>query len=227
MGKLEAARHVWQFMSPLGTFWRFHQVVRSLLMPFPKLLGYLPEQNSTSNPLKLLDLGCGHGLFLALAKRERPDLQLMGIDLSQEKIVAARKLFENANGLVEQLAVMDIADFPEQSADVITIVDVLYLVPLDRWNCILKRCFSCLKPGGRLLLKEMNRLIRWKFVLLYLEETLAVNVLGLTLGEDFTFPKPQEIRYRLEQAGFGVEEIPLHRGYFAPHQLWVGHKQAA
>jgi cyclopropane fatty-acyl-phospholipid synthase-like methyltransferase len=211
-------------MAPLDTFWRLHQVVRSLLFPFHKLLDHLPERIGLLDSTLLLDLGCGHGLFLALAKRERPNLQLIGLDLSEEKIAAARKAFHALNYPLPQLIVMNIADFTERTVDVITIIDVLYLVPIDQWDGILRKCYGCLKPGGKLLLKEMNRSITWKFALHYLQETLVVKILGLTLGKDFTFPKPEEIRRHLEQAGFAVKEIPLYHGNCYPHQLWIGSK---
>jgi SAM-dependent methyltransferase len=219
MRKLESLRFAWKFLRTSNTFWRLHQVGRSLLVPFHQLVDHLPEQGV------LLDLGCGHGMFLALAKQQSPALQLIGLDLSETKIAAARQAFDASGSAIGQLAVMDIADFPEQSVDVISIIDVMYLVPLGRWDGILKRCYDCLKPGGKLLLKEMDRSLSWKFALLYLEEGLAVKILELTLGGEFTFPRPEEIRYRLGVAGFAVEEIPLHRGYPVPHYLWIGIKE--
>lgn len=218
MRKLESLRFAWKFLRTANTFWRLHQVGRSLLVPFHQLVNYLPERGV------LLDLGCGHGLFLALAQQRRPALQLIGLDLSEAKIAAARQAFAASGSAIGQLAVMDIADLPEGSVDVISMIDIMYLVPLGRWDGILKRCYDCLRPGGRLLLKEMDRSLSWKFALLCLEEGLAVKVLGLTLGGKFAFPRREEIRSRLGAAGFAVEEIPLHHGYPVPHHLWIGIK---
>ena len=219
MHRLDGPQLAWKFLRGSSTFWRLHQVGRSLLVPFHRLVDYLPDQGV------LLDLGCGHGVFLALAQQRRPALRLMGFDLSATKIAAARQAFEAADDAIGQLAVMNIAEFPEQSVDVISIIDVMYLVPLSFWDGILKRCYNCLKPGGRLLLKEMDRSLRWKFALLCLEEGLAVKILGWTLGGEFTFPRPEEIRSRLGAAGFEVQDAPLHRGYLAPHHLWIGSKE--
>jgi 2-polyprenyl-3-methyl-5-hydroxy-6-metoxy-1,4-benzoquinol methylase len=215
----QAVRDAWQFLSALNLFWRFHQAARTLLVPFQSVVAHLPENGT------LLDLGCGNGLFLSLAKKAKPGLELAGLDLSHEKITAARQAFEMSTASVPQLAVMDIADFPEQSVDVITIIDVLYLVPFQHWNTILEKCFRSLNPGGKVLLKEMDRSVAWKFLLLYVEETLAVKVLGLTLGSQLTFPEPQAIRLQLVGAGFEVEESAIHDGYFVPHHLWIGHRR--
>jgi cyclopropane fatty-acyl-phospholipid synthase-like methyltransferase len=219
MRRLETVRQAWKFLAVVNLFWRVHQVGRTLLVPFYRLVDYLPERGV------LLDLGCGHGVFLALAKAVKPDLQLIGLDLSIEKIETARQAFDALKNGRAQLAACDMSNCPEQSVDVISIIDVLYLVPLDKWDSILKKCYECLRPGGKLLLKEMDRSITWKFTLLYCEETLAVRVLGLTLGNKvFTFPDNNEIRGRLERAGFEVQEVGLDRGHFVPHRLWIGDK---
>jgi len=220
----EDLAYLWAFFACLPLLWRLHQSGRLLLMPFRRLFPYLPEKKANGEPSVLLDLGCGHGVFLALAKHIRPDIEVVGLDLSSEKVAAARLAFSTAHCPVRELAVMDIADFPKQSVDVITILDVLYLVPLPQWDNILRKCYECLKPGGRLLLKEMDRSVRFKFATLCLEETLAVKILGLTLGKNFTFPPAQEISLRAERAGFRVQQVPIHRGYAVPHTLWVGSK---
>ena len=41
-----------------------------LLVPFQSIAAHLPEHGT------LLDLGCGNGLFLALAKKTKPGLEL-------------------------------------------------------------------------------------------------------------------------------------------------------
>jgi 2-polyprenyl-3-methyl-5-hydroxy-6-metoxy-1,4-benzoquinol methylase len=222
---METARDVWSFLTPLPAFWRLHQVVRSLVLPVTRLLSYLPPPRNASDPVVLLDLGCGHGVFLALAKRKRPDLELVGLDLSEEKIAGARMAFAAAGIPIRELAVRDIAEFSKQSVDAITILDVLYLVPIGQWESILRRCYECLKPGGKLILKEMDRSVSWKFALLRIEETLAVKTLGLTLGgKKFTFPTRERVSSLLEGAGFVVQGVPLDGGYHVPHFLWIGTK---
>ncbi len=225
MGRLSIALFVWHFLSPLPVIWRIHQVIRSLLSPFGKIIARIPP-TPAGERRTLLDLGCGHGIFLALAHRMRPGLSLIGIDLDPQKIRQAKATFANAGTRGHKLAVMSIADFPEGSVDYISILDVMYLVPLIMWAGILKKCYDSLKPGGWLLLKEMNTGKPGKLAILKAEETLAVNIFGLTMGEKntFTFPPPEEVRRQLKSAGFDVEQVPLDRGYHVPHMLWIGHK---
>jgi SAM-dependent methyltransferase len=224
LNKLQKAMFIWRFLAPLPTPWRLHQVARSFMSPFRVVLNHIPHAKGSAAAPVLVDLGCGHGIFLALAKQDRPDLELVGIDLSESKIASARKAFEASGLKARELAVKDIADFEPGSADVITILDVLYLVPLEHWDSIFEKCHTALKPGGVLLVKEMNREKRFKFFVLWLEETLAVKVLRITMGETFTFPPPGEFHARLGKAGFTVEQTPVDRGYHVPHTLWIAKK---
>lgn len=217
------ARDAWAFLRPLPLFWRLHQVARSLAFPLRRMLDQLPQARADRN-LTLVDLGCGHGVFLALAKKRRPDLDLIGLDLSEQKIAGARLAFSYASIPVLQLEARDVGELSKQSVDVITIIDVMYLVPFERWESVLRKCYDCLKPGGLMLLKEMDPAKRWKFVLLNFEETLAVKVLRLTLGHEFTFPDRRSITELMERVGFSVQEIPVDRGYMVPHFLWAGAK---
>ena len=223
--RLSIALYVWRFLAPLPFLWRLHQVIRSLLSPFSKIIDRIPR-TPEGQTRTLLDLGCGHGIFLALAHRVRPGLNLIGIDLDPLKIQQAKQVFTKAKIGGHNLAVMSIADFPDSSVDYIAILDVMYLVPLVLWAGILKKCYDSLKPGGLLLLKEMNTEKSGKLAILKLEENLAVNIFSLTKGEhpEFTFPPPEEICGLLRATGFEVEQTPLDRGYHVPHMLWIGHK---
>ncbi len=219
MNKLSTIIWTWKLTFPIGTFWRIHQVIRSILLPYHCLLNYLPSEGN------LLDLGCGHGVFLALAKINNRNLKISGIDLSQSKINAAKLVFTRANIRPLSIRMRDVMDLPREPADAISIIDVLYLVSLNDWNVILNKCYDCLKPGGKLILKEMDRSIKWKFYLLYLQEILAVKVLALTKRSKFVFPRIEDIRSCIKSAGFKkIEEVSLDRGYYIPHKMWIGYK---
>jgi 2-polyprenyl-3-methyl-5-hydroxy-6-metoxy-1,4-benzoquinol methylase len=193
------------------------------------LLGKVVAEAQTSEAFTIIDLGCGHGIFLALiafalSEQNLPSPKLIGIDLADDKIALARRAFEKAE-LKADLEVRDIADFEPGAANAISILDVLYLVPLEAWDSIFQNCYTALKPNGVLILKEMNRDKEIKFQILCLEETLAVKVLRITKGNNFTFPRREEIRAKLESAGFKIEEeAALDQGYHVPHMLWMARK---
>ena len=133
VSRFEHYRTSGSFSRPYLRSGGFTRWVASLLSPFSPLIDHLPTNRASDNPVTLLDLGCGHGVFLAMAKRKRPDIQLIGLDLSEDKIAGARQAFDASNYQVRD-SVKDIADFEKQAVDVITILDVLYLVPIEHWQ---------------------------------------------------------------------------------------------
>ena len=63
---------------------RLHTWLRAWTCPFDALFARLPEQG------RLLEVGCGHGLFSHGARLARPRLEVLGVDPSEAKIRAAR-----------------------------------------------------------------------------------------------------------------------------------------
>jgi SAM-dependent methyltransferase len=100
------------------------------------------------SPGRLLDIGCGTGLFLAVARRR--GWQPFGIDESAEATEHARRHF----GL--EVWIGDFADFPaDQAFDAITGWDIIEHArdPL----ALLRRARDCLVPGGALAVSTPNQ----------------------------------------------------------------------
>ena len=179
----------------------------------PEVLSRAPESG------RLLEVGCGHGLFSNACALRSPGLQVLGIDPAPAKIRAAGSSVDGrANvrfqeGRVETLR--------ERGFDCVAILDVLYLVPRGEWGAFLAGCRDALRQGGRLLLKEVDVRPRWKFRRCVLQETVSVRLFGLTLGGEFAFAGRDEMREVLQAAGFrDVSITDLGRGYLTPHVLY-------
>jgi trans-aconitate methyltransferase len=196
--------------------WRdwMHMVGRWRLCPMTSIASYLPDTGV------IIDLGCGHGLFTHLVARESPQREVYGVDLDARKIeIAQQAVLPNLH-----FRVGDIADVEIPPAQAVTILDVFYLVPYDAQERLLKICWDRLASGGVLLLKDMAEKPRWKAWLNWVEEVLAVRVLRITLGGAFYFRPCAEWQALFRRFGFAVETIPLDRGYYHPHVLFVAHK---
>jgi ubiquinone/menaquinone biosynthesis C-methylase UbiE len=119
--------------------------------------------------LRVLDLGCGSGTWLALVASVGCDVA--GIDLSVEAIAAARNLLEAdlRVGRAEQLP------WPDAVFDRVMCINALHHFEVPARA--LDEAFRVLRPGGRLLsigLDPHERVGRW-FVYEYFPETLAVD----------------------------------------------------
>jgi len=197
----------------LGTGVRLHTRIRAFTCPMAEVLARVPQEG------RLLEVGCGHGLFANEAALTRPGLAVLGVDLSPAKVDwAARTAGGRPN---VEFRVQPVQDVPEDGFDAVAVLDVLYLVPRAEWPAFLQACRARLRPGGRFLLKEVDVRPRWKFYRCVMQEALSVRMLGITHGHDFAFEPEEAMRALLASAGFGpVTVTRLDRGYLTPHVLY-------
>ena len=195
---------------------RLYLAVKLRICPVRRVETSVPPQG------KVVDLGCGSGLMAALFMLGSERRQVAGFDLDPKKVQAARRLKDRWPTLEFHEA--DLIALHVPNAQAVTIVDVLYLIPYAQQEEILKRCFEALSPGGVLLLKDMDTRPHWKYAWNYFQETLAVKIVGFTLGSSFYFRSKQNYRKLLEGLGFQVETVPLDRHYWYPHILFLCRK---
>ena len=105
-----------------------------------KLLSYL------SFGAKIIDIGCGDGSFIKLAKDK---FDCAGLEISEYLAGLARK-----NGLNIITGNFLTADFYEKKYDGITLISLLE--HLDDPELAMKKCFNLLNKGGVLLIKTVN-----------------------------------------------------------------------
>jgi len=158
---------------------------------------------------KVVDLGCGHGLFTNLLSLCSPDRELIGIDLAPEKIEVAQATVGNRKNI--EFITGDIFDTGIPECDSITIVDVLYLLPRSEQLRILKECARSLNPGGTLVWKAQERRPRWKYAVTWCQEMLTTSS-GVTRGRRgrLTFLSREEATADLETAGFSFRIVEMN-----------------
>lgn len=183
---------------------RAHILIRFLTCPFLRVVKHVPLG------AKLLDIGAGHGVFSVLARERRA--QPVAVDPDTRKV---RKL----SG-IESVAGFD--DCIRGTFDAVAIIDVLYKLPVEQWDPLLDRVRQRLRGGGTLIIKEHDPTASVKQAINRFQERMA-SAGGLTLGESFTYEKPDDFVRRLERHGFAVGVIQhIDFGYPHPHMLYVG-----
>jgi len=186
---------------------------RDILCPMAEVAREVPMSG------RILDIGCGHGLFPALLASGSSQRTIVGVDPSEHKINIARgstKTFPNISYI--QGSVLDLNDGPY---DAISIVDVLYLLPDDLKRKILTHARKLITSNGVLLLKTNDTTPRWKFAIVRLEEWLMVKILRYTHGGELHFRSSQLYLQMLDEAGFTTEVRQVDGWRPVPHRLFV------
>jgi 2-polyprenyl-3-methyl-5-hydroxy-6-metoxy-1,4-benzoquinol methylase len=197
----------------LGAAVALHTRLRAFTCPMEAVLARVPGEG------RLLEVGCGHGLFSNEAALRHPRLQVLGVDPSAGKIRWAEATARGRANVAFRTQRLE--DVPEDGFDAVAVLDVLYLVPRTEWPAFLRACRARLRTGGRFLLKEVDVRPRWKFYRCLVQEALSVRMLGITMGHEFAFEPPSRMAELLDEAGFrGVSVTPLDSGYLTPHVLY-------
>ena len=195
---------------PLGI--RAFVQARHLLAPMARILEAMPTSG------RMLDVGCGHGLFanaLALGSSAR---QVVGVDPSPAKIEIARASSAGIpNVQYVQGTVQEIDQF---GFDAISILDVLYLLPRDDKLAVLRACRERIAPNGVLVLKTNDTAPAWKYRVARLQEQLMTGV-GLTMGHGLYFFSRRQNAELLRQAGFEPRFVDLNSWLPYPHVMFV------
>lgn len=200
---------------------RLHTALRAWSAPLDAVVGAIPETAKS-----LLDVGCGHGLVANEFALRHPDARVLGIDLSDTKIAAAAASIGGRPNL--EFRHVALQNVPERGFDAVSLVDVLYLVPVAEWTPFLRHCFTRLAPGGTFVLKEVVTEPRWKFERIKLQEFISTRVVRITKGDVMHFETPPQLKQRLLDLGF--EDVGIHaldRGYATPHVLLVARRPKA
>lgn len=186
-----------------------HVIGRFLTCPFLRVLRHLPPE------ARLLDLGAGHGTFARLAAAAGA-VRVVAVEPDLRKTLATGRhpRVRFVTGYGETLGGTG------GTFDVVSILDVLYRIPLAGWDPILQTAFDRLRPGGVLLVKEIDPAHRLKGAWNRAQERIA-DRLGMTLGDAFSYETRETFAERLTRLGFErFAAIEMGAGYPHAHILY-------
>lgn len=184
---------------------------------FVELLGYGQAQRNRVIDLlhlkpdeKLLDVGCGTGTLLVLAKKRYLNLDMTGIDIDTKALEIAEKkaIKEEVNIRFIQSGVQKLP-FKDAFFDVVVSTLIFHHLPTEVKRAALEEIYRVLSKNGRFLLADFGN--REGLILHALD--FITGILKLpeheTLQDNLNDLVPQFI----QQAGFKVKEIaPRYRG---------------
>jgi SAM-dependent methyltransferase len=199
---------------------RLYARARYATAPLERVAALIPR-----DVLAVVEIGCSAGVFANVLKARRPELEVVGVDADETKIAAAVQTVCGREGIT--FVCDDAETYLEEpgSFDAVAVVDMLYLLPPDRQDELIRAAAERLRPGGYLIIKEMTDRPVWKRRWCRFQEWLAVGVLRFTEGRGVYLRAGGDYRRAMESAGLAVETFDLSRGYPHPHYALRGRKE--
>jgi 2-polyprenyl-3-methyl-5-hydroxy-6-metoxy-1,4-benzoquinol methylase len=127
------------------------QRLRPFICPFESLLDKLPPDS------RVLDIGCGAGLFLGLAARSDRRARGAGFDVDKGAIAVANAMARRSgiDGAV-RFERRDVEEgYPEGPFDVAAMIDVMHHIPPHAQRGVFAQVAGCLRPGGLFIYKDI------------------------------------------------------------------------
>jgi 4-hydroxy-2,2'-bipyrrole-5-carbaldehyde O-methyltransferase len=129
-------------------------IARSSRVLEPIIGEAVDEVIPANGEVRLLEIGCGSGIYIRWAAARNPQLNAVGLELQPEVAESARKNLREWG--LESRATVETGDVRQRGAqpafDLATLHNNIYYFPLGERVSLLRhvRCF--LRPGGRLLI---------------------------------------------------------------------------
>jgi ubiquinone/menaquinone biosynthesis C-methylase UbiE len=112
----------------------------------PAISAYLRGRDQRQ--LRLIDVACGSGRFLAQLKQAFPAMPMTGVDLSRAYLDEAERFLKDRRGVTFQQANAEALPFADASADIATCVYLFHELPNEVRRRAAAEIARVLKPGG-------------------------------------------------------------------------------
>jgi 2-polyprenyl-3-methyl-5-hydroxy-6-metoxy-1,4-benzoquinol methylase len=171
---------------------------------------YLPRRG------RVLDLGCGFGLFSLYYASVRPGIEIEGIDLNERRIVTARKAATRLGLRNVRYEVRNATDFRADGPfDAAYMLDIIHHIPSETVRPLLEQLAKALPAGGRLVIKDVDARPAWKRWF-----THALDKV-MDPGTPVRYWDGEELQQLLERTGFTVYRHLMVDFLPYPHILYV------
>lgn len=120
------------------------------LTPYSKMASHLPNKG------KILDLGCGHGLFALAAGLNSPHREILGIDHDQKRVSLATQATSDLNNIRLQAGNMASPPIKEKAFSGVSMIDVMHYFDPKTQEALLAQVFNLLESGGTLIVREVD-----------------------------------------------------------------------
>jgi 2-polyprenyl-3-methyl-5-hydroxy-6-metoxy-1,4-benzoquinol methylase len=171
---------------------------------------YLPARG------RVLDLGCGFGLFSLYYASVLPEVRLQGLDRNPRRIAMAQTAARRLGLPNVRYDVGDVMNFRGgEGFDAVYMLDIVHHIPVEAVRPLLEQVAKVLPPEGMLVIKDVDRTPAYKRWF-----TLALDKIM-----DPTTPvhywEAGELAALLSDIGFGVRRHLMVDILPYPHVLYI------
>ncbi len=200
-----------QFSS--GFFDRLKVYYRPIICPFVELIELAEGAN------KIGDIGCGSGQFCLLLDHFAKPASIYGIEISDRLVNNANQLFSKYSKTQYKFEQYDGVKFPNavSEMDLLFLNDVLHHVPPANQEQFIKDLFYKMKPGAKLIVKDINGASPLVFFNKLHDMIFA--------GEKGNERSIKEVTGWLDQSGAKITQSTKKTMYVYPHYTIVATKQ--
>lgn len=168
---------------------------------------------------RILDVGCGFGLWSAYFGQMQPARRILGLDLSTRRVEMARRVVAQV-GVQASFEAADVRDArvlgPFEAAYVL---DVLHHVPRADQRAVLEKLRDLLVPGGMLIVKDITTEPWYGLKFTELLDRVMVG-----MDEELAYRHHREWQSLLEELGFSVRVVRVPDVLPYPHVILAARK---
>ena len=209
---LSTSQLIWRRYAPCAPGIRLFAWARTLVFRFDRVLALVPRQG------RIVDVGCGTGVFATLLALESAKREVRGYDLSHTVILAAQDASRDVGNVSFSTADIATVVATEPPPSVVTAIDLFHHLPPAQQVTMIAAIYRLLPTGGLFLLKDLESTPRWKRWANWWHDALVAR------GNPHIYVRSRrDYAELLTAAGFTVETIPLPQAYLA-HVLYLCRK---
>ena len=171
---------------------------------------YLPARG------RVLDLGCGFGLFSLYYASVLPEVRLQGLDRNPRRIAMAQTAARRLGLANVRYDVGDVMDFRGgERFDAVYMLDIVHHIPVEAVRPLLEQVAKVLPPDGMLVIKDVDRTPAYKRWF-----TLALDKI-MDPATPVHYWEAGELTALLSDIGFGVRRHLMVDILPYPHVLYI------